>query len=135
MGTFSWFLKMKTTGAMFSQSDEEGHMKKILVRTVVVLSVIVFTSCAFKGTATFHLQNNTLHTITAVNFLAVVGGETKNRAVTISAGDGLYFYRIEPGTYDIQTTVEGIGTFIAYNDFVFEEGTTYFRSIKESDLP
>jgi hypothetical protein len=110
-------------------------MKKPLVWIVALLSVLALASCVFKGTSTFHLENKSEHAITAVNFVAVVGGETDNNTVTIDPDEGRYFYRIEPGTYDIVLTVVGPGTFTAWNDFVFDEGTVYFRSIDEDDLP
>jgi predicted small lipoprotein YifL len=110
-------------------------MKKLLVWIMAILAVIALASCVFKGTATFHLENKSTHTITAVNFVAVVGGTTDNNAVNIEPDDGKYFYRIEPGTYDINLTMDGVGEFPAWNDFVFEEGTVYLRAIDDGDLP
>jgi hypothetical protein len=111
-------------------------MKKIMLWALVLLAIGVVTSCTFEGTATFHLENNTSHTITAVNFVAVVGGDTDNNPVTLASGDGRYFYRIEPGTYDINVTVSDIvGSFTAFNDFVVEEGIVYFRDLDDADLP
>jgi hypothetical protein len=111
-------------------------MKKTMLWAPVILAIGVFGSCTFKGTGTIHVSNFTSHTITAVDFLAVVGGTTQNCSVSIGPGDGNYFYRIEPGTYDIQVTVsDGVGTFIAFNDFLVEESVIHFQDLEDVELP
>ena len=93
-------------------------------------------SCTFKGTGTFHFSNFTSHTITGVDLLAVVGGATVNNSVNMHPGDARFFYRIEPGTYDIQVTVsDGVGTFIAFNDIPVEESGFVYQDLDDAELP
>jgi len=118
-------------------SSVEGRkMKKTVLWALVILAVVAFSSCTFKGTATFRLKNNTSsQTFTHVDFVAVSGGDDDYNAVTMEPDDGHYFYGIEPGTYDIRVTVEGLGNFLAFDDFVAEEEVVYFRDIDDGELP
>jgi hypothetical protein len=109
-------------------------MKKIMLFALIIL-VLSFTSCVFEGTGTVHLDNNTSHTVTTVNFVAVSGGHTDNNSVSIAAGDDRTFYSLEPGIYDIVITVTDHGTFVAWNDDEIKEGTWHLRTINDSDLP
>jgi hypothetical protein len=109
-------------------------MRKLFILLLAVLA-LTFTSCVFEGTGTVHLDNDTVHTITAVNFVAVSGGTTENHATNILAGEDQTFYSVEPGIYDITLTVDTVGTFIAWNDNEIKEGTWHLRTINDSDLP
>jgi hypothetical protein len=110
-------------------------MKRFMLWALVGVSLIVLGSCVFPGTATVSVKNNSTHTITAVNFVAISGGVTDNNAVSIAPEDTEWFYRIEPGTYRIDMTASGVsGTTEFDPSFTVVEGTIYPRLVYDSDF-
>jgi hypothetical protein len=108
----------------------EMKVKHLLLVGILVLLAAAMVSCVLPNTATLHLQNTTGHTITAASFTPA-GGSTANHLYngeTIPDGDGHYFYSITPGTYDISLTLDGYGSYLAFNDLVIEKDHLIFKT-------
>jgi hypothetical protein len=92
-------------------------------------------ACTLGDNGAFQLRNRCGYAVTAVIFTPSAGGTADTRTYTIADGENQWLSLIDPGTYDISVTVEGVGTFVAWNDYLIEDDHLYTETLEDSDLP
>ncbi len=108
-------------------------MKRIVLWVLAAAALVLLGACTFPGTATVSIKNNSVYTITSVNFVAISGGVTDNNSVTIAPDDTEWFYSIEPGTYRIDMTATGVaGTKVFDTSYTATDGTYSPRLVYDS---
>lgn len=112
-------------------------MKRIVFSFLVAITLLigVFMSCTLGNTATVTLFNKSTHKVTAVNFVAISGGQTDNNGVSIDSGESQSFHLLKPGTYRMDVGVDGGAVFVFDDSFALEAQTSYPRILYDNHIP
>ena len=112
-------------------------MKRIIFLFVAAIVLLIgsFMSCTIGDTATVTLFNKSSHIVTAVNFVAISGGETDNNSVSIAPDGSKSFRLLEPGTYRMDIEVDGIQFFAYDPSLTLKARTSYPLILLDGNIP